>query len=147
MFLETREAEWRIRSMHSSFTVALLYVTPPSSTSHVPVCRKRVCFALFWSPGLVCLGCAGWAASMPSAELMACQVLPMGRLCLPLCSATVNAEPTDCCRGNTTSSILPFLCQIHTEAARTHTHTHAQTLPISVSAPISIYLPLPSFFF
>lgn len=51
---------------------------------------------------LVCLGCAGWAVSVPGAELMACQVLPAGRLCLPLCSATVNAEPTDCCRGNTT---------------------------------------------
>lgn len=90
-------------------------VPPPTHTHMLSVCSACVCLALFWSPMLVCLGCAGCAASMLGAELMACQVLPAGRLCLPLCSATVNAEPTDCYRGNTASSLLLFLSGIHTQ--------------------------------
>lgn len=78
---------------------------------------------------------------MPSAELMACQVLPADRLCLPVCSATVNAEPTDCCGGNTTSSLLLSLSShIHTERQQPHS-TSAFFLPSppspSLSSPLS----------
>jgi len=101
-------------SVHYCSAVSLPAPTlsPPPMSS---VCLVCVCLALFWSPMLVCLGYAGWAASVPGAELMACQVLPAGRLCLPLCSVTVNTKPTDCCRGNTTSFLLLFLSHIYRE--------------------------------
>lgn len=102
---------------HHFSAVSPALLPPPSPLHMLSVSLVCVCLALFWSSVLVCLGCAGWAASVPGAELMACQVLPTGWLCLPLCSATVNAEPTDCCRGNTTSSLLLFLIHTNKEEA------------------------------
>ena len=111
--------------------------------------------------GVVLIACACvfglcWlgGVSVPGAELMACQVLPVGRLCLPLCSATVNAEPTDCCRGNTTSFLLPpspplFLFHTHTHThARARTRMHAPSTPLWFTPSHSpFYLPILPFLF